>query len=171
MRRTRRLALLAALGLVGCGVTADDCNPERNQGLLTAAACTFGGGYQERNHRLAADIEAQLASHRLAQEEVQRLEAEAARLAGDQAAWEQRLATMEGEATGIEQELARLRAVQAKDRVALGTLRDEAGGLRQELEAARDHSPAVEAEIRALTIEVERRREAIRQILEGMGAE
>ncbi len=169
--RASRLALLAALGLAGCGVTADDCNPERNQGFFTAAACTFGGGYRERNRRLAAEIEAQLAGHRLAQEEVQQLEAEAARLAGDQAAWEQRLATLEGEAAGLEQELAQLRATQAKDRVALGTLRNEAGGLRQELEAARDHSPAVEAEIRALTIEVERRREAIRQILEGMGAE
>ncbi len=71
----------------------------------------------------------------------------------------------------LEQELARRRAAQARDRTALGALQREADGLRQELQRARRSDGTVEAEIRRLTVEVERRRQAIREILDGMAAE
>ena len=171
MRRAGSLVWLAALGLAGCGVTVDDCDPERNLGLVTSGICTLGGGYEERARRLTAEIEAKLADYRLAQEEVQRLDAEATRLAGDRAAWEQRLAAMDQDAAGLEQELARLRAAQARDRTALGALQNEAGELRRELQQARRSDGTAEAEIRRLTVEVERRREAIREVLEGMASQ
>jgi chromosome segregation ATPase len=171
VRPAGSLAWLAALGLAGCGVTADDCNPERSLGLVTSAICTLGGGYEERARRLTAEVEAELAEYRLTQDEVQRLDAEAARLAGDRAAWEQRLAAMGQDTAALEQELARRRAAQARDRTALGALQREADGLRQELQRARRSDGTVEAEIRRLTVEVERRRQAIREILDGMAAE
>ena len=59
-RRTRtarlRTALLGVI-LAGCGVTADDCNPERSLGLITSSICALGGGYEERSRRLTAEIE------------------------------------------------------------------------------------------------------------------
>ena len=171
MRSAGRLVWLAALGLAGCGVTADDCNPERSLGLITSGICALGGGYEERSRRLTAEIEAKVAAYRLSQEEVQRLDAEAARLAGDRAAWEQRLAAMDQDTSAMEQELAQLRAARASDRTALAALQNEASQLRGELQRARQGNGTAEAEIRRLTAEVERRRQAIRDILQGMASE
>jgi predicted nucleic acid-binding Zn-ribbon protein len=165
------LVWLAALGLAGCGVTADDCNPERSLGLITSSICALGGGYEERSRRLTAEIEAKVAAYRLSQEEVLRLDAEAARLASDRIAWEQRLVAMDKDAAAMEQELARLRAARARDRTALAALQNEAGQLRGELQQARQGDGTAEAEIRRLTVEVERRRQAIRDILRGMASE
>jgi hypothetical protein len=71
----------------------------------------------------------------------------------------------------MEQELARLRDARATDRTALAALQNEAGQLRGELLQARQGDGTAEAEIRRLTVEVERRRQAIRDILQGMASE
>lgn len=168
MTRWSVAAPLTLLALAGCATTAEECDPARLASLPQAVACELGGGYAARQAALRARVEARLAEHRLGQDEARRLEAEAARLAGDRQAWEQRRAAMTGEITQLERDLAQARGGRQRDLATLQALRAEAQGLRERIEAADTGDLALEPEIRALTLEVERRRQAIRAILEGM---
>jgi hypothetical protein len=169
-----------ALGLAGgCAVSAEDCDPGRVRSVLTAVACEAGGGFAEREARLRAGIDARVAEHRLTAAESARIEAEAARLAADRAAREARLAAMDGDVAVLEADLARARARTKGDEAALQALRAQGRKLRTDLDrgaaSARGAGggsgrAAVEAEVRDLTLEVERRRQAIRDILEGVAA-
>jgi capsule polysaccharide export protein KpsE/RkpR len=175
------LALLAALGLVGgCAVSADDCDPGRVRNVLTAVACEAGGRYAEREARLRAGVDARVAEHRLTAAETARIEGEAARLGADRAAREARLAAMGDDLAALEADLARARARTKGDEAALQALRAQGRKLRADLDRATASAArggggeggraAVEAEIGALTLEVERRQQAIRDILEGVAA-
>lgn len=176
----RALAPLAALGLAaGCAASADDCDPSRVRSLPAALACEAGGGYAAREARLRSGVDARVAEHRLTVAETAKLEAEAARLAADRAGWEARLAGMDDDVAKLESDLARARARTKGDEAALRALRAQAGRLRADLDRAKaarggggeqGAKAAVKAEIRDLTVEVERRREAIRDILEGVAA-
>jgi chromosome segregation ATPase len=179
----RCVASIAALGLAGaCAVSADDCDPGQVRSVLTAVACDAGGRYAEREARLRTGVAARVAEHRLTAAETARLEAEAARLATDRAAREARLAAMDGDLAALEADLTRARARSKGDQAALQTLRAQGRKLRADLDRAKAPAvrgdgdggqggrAAVEAEVRDLTIEVERRRQAIRAILEGVAA-
>ncbi len=158
--------MVAVLLMAGCAATPDECDPSQVGNVVKAAGCAWGGGYAARQADLAHEVETRVAAYRLSQEEVARLKAEARRLGGDQEAWRGRLAAMNSESARLRLELNASRTSSERSRARVDALRREARNLQSRLDQANAASSATVAEIQALTLEVERRQQAIRELLQ-----
>lgn len=168
-------AALAALtvGLAGCAADAERCDPTRVRGLVAAVGCELGGRFGQRDARLRAEVEAREAERLAALDEARRREAEAAGLAAARADLETRLAGADEALAVLERQLAGTTRARARERLALKELQVRAAELRRRADRpapAGGDRAAVEAEIRELAEEVERRRRAIGEMLDGAAA-
>ena len=159
------LAFAAALALAGCTVTAADCDPSQVGSVWTAGACQVSGVSDRRVQTLQAEVDRKVGAYRLARAETRQLQSEAQSLAADRALWESRVGDMEQDLDRLELRLSGLRASNAEDEVRLRALQNELAETRQQLNAASVAERATQAEIEQLTIEVERRRQAIEAYL------
>lgn len=169
------LPALAALtvGLAGCAADAERCDPTRVRGLVTAVGCELGGRFGQRDARLRAEVEAREAERLAAVDEARRREAEAAGLAAARVDLETRLAGAGEDLAALERQLTGTSRTRARERTALKKLQVRAAELQRRADRpapAGADRVAVEAEIRELTEEVERRRQAIGQMLDGAAA-
>lgn len=161
------------IGLAGCAADAERCDPARVRGLVTAVGCELGGRFGQRDARLRAEVEAREAERLAAVDEARRREAEAAGLAAARLDLETRLAGAGEELAVLERQLAGTTRARARERAALKGLQARAVELRRRAErpapAGADQA-TIEAEIRELTEEVESRRRAIGEMLDGGAA-
>jgi hypothetical protein len=154
------------LALTGCAATPGECDPSQVANVIQAAGCEFGGAYAARQADLAREVETRVAAHQLSQAEVAKLTAEARQLAADQEAWRGKLAAMNSESARLRLELNAARTSSERSRARMEALRREARSLQVQLDQANAAGSVTEAEIQALTLEVERRQQAIRELLQ-----
>ena len=159
------VALVAGMALAGCAVTAEDCDPSQVSSVLTAGACQVSGVSDQRVQSLQAEVDRKVAAYQLARAETQQLQSESQALAADRATWEGRVGEMERDLDRLELRLSGLRASNADDEVRLRALQNELAETRRQLDAATVDERATQAEIEQLTVEVERRRQAIEAYL------
>ena len=164
MRSPAPAALL--LALTGCAATPGECDPSQVGNVVKAASCNWGGGYAARQTELSREVEGRVAAYTLSQAEAQKLAADAKQLAGDRKAWQQKLAAMNGESARLRLELNAARTSSERGRARVNALRQEASNVQAQLDRAGAASSATEAEIQALTQEVERKQQAIRELLQ-----
>ena len=158
------MALL--LALPGCAATPGECDPAQVGNVIKAAGCTWGGGYAARQADLSREVESRIAAYKLSEAEAQKLSAEARQLAADQDAWRGKIAAMNSELAQLRLELNAARTSSERSRARVDALRQEARSLQTQLDQAGAASAATEAEIRTLTQDVERKQQAIRELLQ-----
>ena len=163
MRCLRPAILL--LALAGCATSPGACDPARIGNVIQAAGCTWGGGYTARQAELAREVETKLAAYQLSQGETARLAAEARQLAGDREAWQARLAGMSRNLARLQLDVSTARASSERGRARLDALRREAVSLQARLDRSSAQGSATEAQIQELTLEIERKERAIRELL------
>jgi chromosome segregation ATPase len=161
------LALVASLALAACGLTPEECDPNVVDDVFTSGACQIGGVNDRRVESLEAEVEAKVAAYRLTVAETEALEAEAASLSADRQAWAARRAGLQRQLDRLTLRLDAAQVATAEDEARLDALRAELAAAQGRLDAT-SADPGTEAEIAALTTEVERRRQAIEAYLDAL---
>ncbi len=160
----RSLPILALALLAGC-VNKADCNPTQVRSVVTAGACQISGTSQERLDDMQAEVDAKIAAYRLTQAETRELLIEAEGLAADQALWQARVAEIDRNLGSLRNRISRQQAKNDADRARLKALRKQLNQAQRQLNTAKLDETATRAEIETLTLEVERRRQAIEAYL------
>ncbi len=161
----RLLPLLALVILAGC-VSKADCDPTRVGNVLTASACQISGTSQERVDDLQAEVDAKIAAYRLTQAETRQLLVEAEALAADKALWQARVNEIDNNLASLRSRIARQKTNNDADRQRLQALRRQLDQAQAQLDTASVDETVTRAEIENLTLEVERRRQAIEAYLD-----
>ncbi len=154
------LPLIGLLVVVGCAKQPVDCDPTQFTSVWTAGACQASGASQARVDALRADVNAKVEAYRLTEAETLRLEAEAARLANDNALWQARVEEIDRDLKRLQRQLGGLTAVNAEEQARLNALKQELADAQGALDQGADDA-ATRAEIERLTLEIERRKQAI----------
>ncbi len=161
----RRVGLVTALPLAGLLLAAgcakpQDCDPSQFTSVWTAGACQVSGASEARIDALRAEVNAKVEAYRLTEAETLRLEAEAARLANDNALWQARVDEIDLKLDRLRWQLEGLTAGNAEDQVRLNALKEDLAQAQAAFDQGADDN-ATRAEIERLTLEIERRRQAI----------
>lgn len=160
----RLLPLFALAFLAGC-VSKADCDPTQVSNVLTAGACQISGTSQQRVDDMQAEVDAKIAAYQLTQAETRALLVEAESLAADQALWQARVAEIDRNLASLRGRIASQQARNDADRARLQALRNQLNQAQAQLDTAGVDETATRAEIETLTLEVERRRQAIEAYL------
>lgn len=154
-----------ALALLAACVSKADCDPTQVSNVLTAGACQISGTSQQRVDDLQAEVDAKIAAYQLTQAETRALLVEAEALAADQALWQARVSEIDRNLASLRGRIASQQARNDADRSRLQALRRQLETAQAQLDTASVDETATRAEIESLTIEVERRRQAIEAYL------
>lgn len=158
-------APLLALALAAGCVSKADCDPSQVRNVITAGACQASGTSQARVDDLQAEVDAKIAAYRLTQAETRILLQEAESLAADRALWEARTAEMDRSLASLRKRIASQKAKTKAGQERLQALRNQVDETRDLATQSVDEA-ATRAEIETLTLEVERRRQAIEAYLD-----
>ncbi len=164
-KNARRLLPPLALALLAGCVSKADCDPTQVSNVLTAGACQISGTSQQRVDDLQAEVDAKIAAYQLTQAETRELLIEAEALAADKALWQARVSEIDRNLASLRGRIASQKARNDADRSRLQALRRQLETAQAQLDTAEVGETATRAEIESLTIEVERRRQAIEAYL------
>ena len=154
-------SLVLTLAVAACAPQPADCNPTQVNSVFTAGACQIFGTSQRRVDTLQAEADAKVAAYRLTQEETRALLIEADRLAADRALWEARVAEIDRNLASLQRRLNRQRGRTQEDQARLDALKAQLIDAQRQLDNIAQDESVTRAEIETLTLEVERRRQAI----------
>lgn len=158
------LPLLALALAAGC-VSKADCDPRKASNVITAGACQVSGTSQARVDDMQAEVDAKIAAYKLTQAETRALLVEAEDLAADQTLWQARVSEIDRNLASLRSRISKQKTSNDAQRARLRALRNELEQTQAQLDTAKGDETVTRAEIETLTLEVERRRQAIQAYL------
>ena len=175
-RPSRRAAhgLLPLFGLLvgvsGCAVAPEDCDPAMVRNVGTSLACQVSGVNEDRLAALRAEVQRTVREYELTVSETQRLQQEASVLAADQAQWQSRRNALQRDLDDLTFQLQGAQATNPDDQARLDALSTELSQT-QDVFVSGSVRASTKDEIENLTLEVERRRQAIAAYLAALELE
>ena len=175
MKHTMRELAAVAIGLfvvalVGCSSNPTHCATAETN-FVTSAGCIVGGGYDAALEAQRIEIDRLQDQIQFTRDELIAIDRRAKQLAGDVASYRAEIDSRDQELAQLRAEIAKLSPEVKAKNMEKSTLMSEVDAMRALLADARKQLEPDEGRIRVLTLEVERRKRVIENLMKAVVVE